>query len=136
MNFNRLFVFYGMIFLALMAANTRGDGPVSAPIPPSPSAEYEQMKAEAAAGNVYQQFNLGQEYMNGFRGPRDPAEAAKWFRKAADQGNLIAAIRLGDLFKEGTGVRRDWKEAARWFSLAATRRAAGPDFSRYNVSRR
>ena len=62
-------------------------------------------------------------YMVGQGVPRDYAEAARWFRKAADQGDDFGQFNLGVLYAHGQGVPRDYTEAVRWY-----RRAADLDF--------
>lgn len=49
--------------------------------------------------------------------PRDYAEAAKWFRKAADQDYPDAQINLGLLYYKGLGVPKDPVEAYYWLAL-------------------
>ncbi len=61
--------------------------------------------------------------------PKDYAEAARWYRKAADQGNTSAEDNLGKQYYYGRGVQQDRAEAYRWFARAA---AQGSD----NASRR
>ena len=51
--------------------------------------------------------------------PRDYAQAALWYRKAAEQGNAGAQEALGDLYDTGRGVSRDYAEAYFWYDLAA-----------------
>jgi TPR repeat protein len=40
-------------------------------------------------GIMYYQYNLGLKYQCGRGVPRDDAEAAKWYRKAAEQGHRM-----------------------------------------------
>jgi uncharacterized protein len=51
--------------------------------------------------------------------PKNLAEAAKWYRKAADQGLAEAQHNLGAMFAAGAGVLRDPTEAIKWFREAA-----------------
>ena len=74
----------------------------------------------AKYGDAKAQNLLGWLYENGYGAPRDPAEAARWYRKAADQGLPLAQNNLGILYREGRGVAKDLAEAARWFDRAAT----------------
>jgi hypothetical protein len=60
-------------------------------------------------------------YSDGKGVPRDSAEAAKWFRKAADQGDAQAQFNLAVMYGYGEGVPQDYVEAHKWFNLAATR---------------
>ena len=63
--------------------------------------------------------SFGWKYAKGEGVPRDPAEAAKWFRKAADQGNVAAQINLGVSYAKGEGVPQDYTEAAKLYRKAA-----------------
>lgn len=51
---------------------------------------------------------------------KDPAQAAKWYQKAADQGDTVAQGHLGRLYRLGAGVPRDATQAAKWSIKAAT----------------
>ena len=51
--------------------------------------------------------------------PRDYAEAALWYRKAADQGDANAQFHLGLMYFRGSGVPQDYAEAAAWYRKAA-----------------
>jgi TPR repeat protein len=50
---------------------------------------------------------------------RQPAEAAKVYRRAANAGNTSAMVGLGVLLAEGDGIRKDEAEARMWFEKAA-----------------
>ena len=50
---------------------------------------------------------------------QNPAEAAKWYRKAAEQGQAISQHNLALLLEKGAGLPVDHAEAARWFLKAA-----------------
>ena len=62
---------------------------------------------------------LGHMYGDGIVVRKDPAEAAKWYRKAADQGQLGAQVSLGVMYANGQGVPKDAAEAVKWFRKAA-----------------
>ena len=51
--------------------------------------------------------------------PRDYAQAAHWFGKAAEQGLAAAQYSLGGMYKQGEGVPKDNARAAHWFRKAA-----------------
>jgi uncharacterized protein len=73
----------------------------------------------AETGDARAQFDIGFMHAFGWGVPRDPAEAMKWYRKAADQGLQVAQHFLGIAYANGEGVRPDNAEAARWFARAA-----------------
>lgn len=55
---------------------------------------------------------------------KDPAQAAKWYQKAADRGDMVAQGRLARLYRLGLGVPRDPALAAKWSIKAATQGSA------------
>ena len=67
------------------------------------------------------QYNLGAKYDDGTGVPKDDAEAAMWYHKAADQGDADAQNNLGVMYQNGEGVPENTVEAYKWFSLAAAR---------------
>lgn len=70
-------------------------------------------------GSAVAQRRLGDMYLNGKGVPRDAAEAARWYGRAAGQNDLQAVAQLGALHQRGEGVRLDWKEAHRLLQKAA-----------------
>ena len=72
---------------------------------------------------------LGTQYANGAGVPRDDAQAAGWYRKAADQGLASAQTNLGARYASGRGLPADPAEAARWFERAARQRDASALFN-------
>lgn len=65
----------------------------------------------AEAGDVDAQVTTADIYFNGHAVKRDPAEARKWYEKAANQQSAEAARKLGDMYAAGDGGRRDKKKA-------------------------
>ncbi len=51
--------------------------------------------------------------------PKDAAQAAAWYRRAANQGDADAQYSLGRLYENGTGVPKDTAQAAAWYRKAA-----------------
>ena len=51
----------------------------------------------------------------------DPAEALKWFRKAAEQGHLNAMFSVGGFYFKGIAVKQNCIEELKWFRRAAER---------------
>src|SRR5437867_1804409 len=58
-------------------------------------------------------------YANGEGVPKDEAEAAKWYRRAAEQGFAAAQYELGACFANGLGVIRDHVAAYELMNLAS-----------------
>lgn len=85
-----------------------------------------KLKERAAQGDAEAQFNLGKMYEAGRGGlKKDPAEAERWYRRAAVQGDPFAQASLGILFRFGKGVTQDYVQAYKWFWLAASRTSGG-----------
>lgn len=108
--------------------------PPSAPSPSAPTAATsagldglpaelpDAMRAvisQAQSGNPKAQYNLGMAYLSGRLGDKNPAEAAKWFERAAAQGVANAQFNLGVLYQRGEGVAQNDKLAFFWFQSAA-----------------
>lgn len=49
----------------------------------------------------------------------NPAEAAKWCRKAAELGHFVGQMELAVMYEKGSGVPQDKTEAYRWYRCAA-----------------
>jgi len=79
----------------------------------------EEIKAKAESGDADSEFELAVHYANADGVPRDLAEAAKWYRKAADQNIAKAQFNLGLCYYHGQGVAKDLHEAVKWFRKAA-----------------
>jgi hypothetical protein len=58
-------------------------------------------------------------YSLGYKVRKDPAEAVRWYRKAALQGHAIAQYNLGKCYDYGFGVEKKPAEAVRWYRKAA-----------------
>ena len=71
------------------------------------------------ARTIRQELKMAGDYLVGKGVPRDPAQSAYWFKKAADQGDPGAQNQLGYMYVWGIGVERDNQQAFRWFSRAA-----------------
>ncbi len=66
---------------------------------------------------------------------KDPAEAFKWYRRAADQGNATAQYNLGAMYAKGQAVAADVVTAQMLYSLGGRRRASRPPARRKTSSR-
>jgi len=75
-----------------------------------------KLQKGAAAGNAYDQLNLGAAYDNGIGVKRDVDKALQWYQKAAEQGLAEAQFNLAHLMvtEEISSVA-----AAEWMRKAA-----------------
>jgi len=92
-----------------------------------PDPSYSQVRfleEEANKGSPVAQNKLGRMYLFGKGVPKDPQEAAKWFRKSADRGFARSAYDLGLLYNQGLGVPKDGLQAVEWFRKAANQNYA------------
>ena len=62
---------------------------------------------------------IGDAYYYGHLVPRDYAEAARWYRRAAANGNAMARVTLGDMYYYGRNLPQDYVAAVYWWQLAA-----------------
>lgn len=65
----------------------------------------------ASAGAGDQEFRQGLDHYLGRQTPRDPTEAARWFRTSAEAGNARARYFLADMYSRGDGVPQDYVAA-------------------------
>lgn len=74
----------------------------------------------AKGGNPLHQYVLADVYFYGEGMPRNYAEAAKWYKKAARKGRVEAALFLGVIYDlGGYGTKTDPTKAAQWYRKAA-----------------
>ena len=73
----------------------------------------------AQGGKASDQYQLACLYHAGKGTLADPAEAAKWCRKAAEQGHLQAMTSLAGSYRDGDGVSEDEGEMLSWLRKAA-----------------
>jgi len=81
--------------------------------------EFEITKANAEKGQSQAQFQVGMHYAFGDGVKPNPAEAVKWYRKAAEQGFVKAQSTLGECYEDGMGITKDVSEAVKWYRKAA-----------------
>ena len=106
----------------------RAEGRVAGPT--AGSREVLQLRGAAERGAALAQYQLGLRYANGEGVPRDPDEAARWYRKAAEQGLAPAQYQLALRYANGDGVTKDFEEAAKWYRRAADQ---GVPFAQFNL---
>ncbi len=80
---------------------------------------FEKVRAKAAAGDREAEFQTGLAYETGLGVDADPAEAVRWYTKAAHQGEAAAQNNLGGMYLRGLGVAQSDQEAFRWYQRAA-----------------
>jgi TPR repeat protein len=93
--------------------------PLQAQSQTTPTGIDAELLAKAKAGDAESQRVVGLAYWKGEGEPRDYAQAADWFRRAAEQGLERAEFDLGLLYENGQGVPQDYARAALWFRKAA-----------------
>ena len=81
-----------------------------------------ELRQAARDGDVEALYRLGRLHLEGNAELRsDPAEAAKWWRRAAGAGHTDAQRELALLYASGRGVPQSFQEATRLFFLAASK---------------
>jgi uncharacterized protein len=83
------------------------------------SSDISELIEKADKGDAEAQTALAERYQKGEGVPKNDAEAAKWYRKAAEQGNPDAQVNLGLMQANGQGGPRDYGEAVEWYRKAA-----------------
>jgi hypothetical protein len=63
--------------------------------------------------------NLGQLYLHGLTGRRDPTEAFRWHLAAAKLGNYPGSLNVAMAYRSGDGVAANPAEADRWSTWKA-----------------
>jgi TPR repeat protein len=87
-------------------------------------------RRQCHGGEVY----LTARYRDRGKGfPREMAQAAAWYRKAAEQGDVGTQGILGVHYSIGQGVPQDYVEAFYWLDLAAA--VKGPNQQKYAANR-
>tara|TARA_B100001123_G_scaffold62112_1_gene67959 strand:- start:485 stop:835 length:351 start_codon:yes stop_codon:yes gene_type:complete len=82
--------------------------------------EIETLQAQAEAGEVDAQYEMGWRHALGMEAPMDDEVALRWLKTAADNGHMLAQNNLGARYYTGDGVDQDLKLAYRYFFLAAS----------------
>ena len=105
--------------LIAAAASTLLTPPLARPQAPSQGMD-PQLLARANAGDANSQYLVAFAYQNGVGVPKDLAQAAKWYRKAAEAGNRRSMEILGTLYERGLGgLPKDDVQAVNWYRKAA-----------------
>lgn len=80
----------------------------------------QELKNQAAQGDLTAQYSLGVRYAQGQGVPRDSTKAVKWLRLAAAQGDSAAQFLLGGMYYRGEGTPSNYVQAYKWADLAAS----------------
>lgn len=83
-----------------------------------------ELKPLLASGSPTAAYLMGVMRETGRGGPKDPVEAAVWYRKAADGGNAEAMAALGGLYLRGLGLPQSDARAGDYFKKAAEKGSA------------
>ena len=89
---------------------------LTAPVWAQGSVRHEMLVEKADAGDASAQYRLGFSYASGIGVEKNPAEAVRWYRKAAQQGLAMAQKNLAELL--AGGVARNYVEAYKWYEIA------------------
>ena len=89
------------------------------------------LKPLAERGDALAQVNVATLYQDGLGVPVNPAEAFKWYQKAARQGHPEAQFMLGFDYSEGIGTAQNYEQAVYWYAKAA---AQGNDSARRTLA--
>jgi len=104
----------------LVADNQHPANPAVSASAASKPISIEDLKTSAEGGNSNAAYKLGIAYMKGAGVPKDAAQAAEWFSKAADQGNADAEAMLGELACPQMSAKNcNTYQSYIWFYLAA-----------------
>jgi hypothetical protein len=89
--------------------------------PRETNSEFERLLLRAGElGSVNAQRELGVMYATGdWSGPKDLAEATRWYRLAAEKGNAESQYDLGFMLLLGEGGPKNAEEGVRWLERAA-----------------
>jgi TPR repeat protein len=83
------------------------------------SAEISALYRNAQQNDPDAEYNLGLMLLRDEGRPRNEAEAATWFERAARMGDARAQFQLGALYMSGMGVTRDQVTGYTWMTLAS-----------------
>ena len=113
------------LILSVVLSSILATPAVAGPLEDASAAKMRLLRPLADQGNAKAQYELGNQYNEGW-GAQNDAEVAKWWRKAAEQGYVQAQVALAELYSAGWDgvsglyqVPQDYTEAVWWYRLAA-----------------
>lgn len=90
--------------------------------------QFSKKIAEAEAGKIRSQYNVGNMYLKGQGTGFDEAKAFSWFMKAAQSGHVKSQFKIGFMLLNGTGVKKNYAKAEKWLRKAANKEYAPAQF--------
>jgi hypothetical protein len=93
--------------------------------PPPKEDDFQWYQKAAEQGDASAQLNLGLMYATGQGVAKDERKAFEWYQKAAEQGDASAQFNLGLMYDAGRGVAKNRRKAFEWFQKAAEQGDAG-----------
>ena len=120
-----------LVLVFLMTPIPRAQAPRPPSVDVSETLACATVSARSNAETLSGEMKLGRDYLVGNGVPRDPAQSAYWYGKAADQGDPYAQNQIGYFYISGTGVQRDPATAVKWFSRAM---AGGSEPAKLNLA--
>ncbi|MBI1204723.1 MAG: hypothetical protein GC182_19655 [Rhodopseudomonas sp.] len=78
-----------------------------------------KLRSAAVAGDGPAAYEIALRYAEGRGVPVDPAEAARWYERAASKGLAPAQFRYASLLEKGMGVKKNLSQARKFYLAAA-----------------
>ena len=108
------------------AAKSRTPRPAPAPAPPDTdqlpiAIGSERLRIAAISGDGTAAYEVAQRFAEGRGVLADPAEAARWYERAASKGLAPAEFRYASLLEKGQGVKKNLGQARRLYLAAASK---------------
>jgi len=90
--------------------------------------QFSKKIAEAEAGKMRSQYDVGNMYLKGQGTGFDEAKAFTWFTKAAQSGHVKSQFKIGFMLLNGAGVKKDYAKAEKWLRKAANKKYAPAEY--------
>jgi hypothetical protein len=115
--FSQFLIGYAGLLQSQQAASQPNKSPTEKSVPEVTAIS--RLAAQAEAGNVESQFQLGEMYRKGAGLQQDLHKAAKLIEAAAMAGYGEAEFSMGEMCEAGEGILQDYVSAHAWYNLAA-----------------